>query len=243
MIKLTLPPKPAELTAEKQAELTARFKADPEAEVWKQSWIKTPLMTMTNDKCAYSEMKLGEEGKYAQIEHIHPKSIYKDEVVEWGNLIPSCNVCNIKKRAVDTKKHPIVNPLVDNPKDYFYINNGRLNVKDKKNQKAIDTLTYCDLNNYDQLRKKRVSIEESLKKRIGEMLRFYTNDKEYWSNQLLCLMKECGRKAAYSATKATLFLTSSDYASLKQQLVNDSRWNNDFVAAEAELEFCALPKS
>ena len=36
MIKLTLPPKPAELTAEKQAELTAKFKANPDAEVWKQ---------------------------------------------------------------------------------------------------------------------------------------------------------------------------------------------------------------
>ena len=242
MIKLTLPPKPAELTAEKQAELTARFKADPNAEVWKQSWIKEPLMAMTNDKCAYSEMKLGEEGKYAQIEHIHPKSIYKDEVVEWGNLIPSCNVCNTKKHALDTKKRPIVNPLVDNPKDYFYISNGRLNVKDKKNKKAIDTLTYCDLNNFDQFRKKRLRIENSLKERIGEMLKFYTIDKAYWSKRLLCLMRECGRAAAYSATKATLFLASDDYATLKQLLIDDSRWGSDFSAAEAELEFCALPE-
>lgn len=242
MIKLTLPPKPVELTAEKQTELTARFKADPNAEVWKQSWIKEPLMAMTNDKCAYSEMKLGEEGKYAQIEHIHPKSIYKDEVVEWGNLIPSCNVCNTKKRALDTKKYPIVNPLVDNPKDYFYISNGRLNVKDKRNKKAIDTLTYCDLNNFDQFRKKRLRIEDSLKERIGEMLRFYTTDKDYWSKRLLFLMRECGRTATYSATKATLILSSTYYSSLKQLLINDSRWNNDFDAAETELEFCALPK-
>lgn len=242
MIKLTLPPKPAELTAEKQAELTAKFKANPDAEVWKQSWIKEPLMAMTNNKCAYSEVKLNEEGKYAQIEHIHPKSIYKDEVVEWGNLIPSCNVCNTKKRTLDTKRRPIVNPLVDNPKDYFYISNGRLNVKDQKNRKAIDTLTYCDLNNFDQFRVKRKRIEDSLKERIGEMLRFYTTNNDYWSKRLLCLMKACGRSAAYSATKATLILTSNDYACLKQLLINDSRWNNDFDKAEAELEFCALPK-
>lgn len=242
MIKLTLPPKPAELTAAKQAELTARFKANPDVEVWKQQWIKEPLMAMTNDKCAYSEMKLGEEGKYAQIEHIHPKSIYKDEVVEWGNLIPSCNVCNIKKHTLDTKKRPIVNPLVDNPKDYFYISNGRLNVKDKKNKKAIDTLEYCDLNNHDQLRMKRLRIEDSLKERIGEMLRFYTTDKEYWSKRLLRLMIESGRASAYSATKATLILTNCDYAGLKQLLINDGLWNNEFDDAERELEFCALPK-
>ena len=156
--------------------------------------------------------------------------------------IGSCNVCNSKKRTLDTKKHPIVNPLVDNPKDYFYISNGRLNVKDKKNKKAIDTLTYCDLNNFDQFRKNRLRIEDSLKERIREMLKFYTTDKDYWSTQLLCLMKNCGRSAPYSATKATLFLTSDDFASLKQLLIHDGRWNNDFVKAETELEFCALPK-
>ena len=242
MIKLTLPPKPSELTAEKQAELTARFKANPDAEVWKQPWIKEPLMAMTNGKCAYSEVKLGEEGKYAQIEHIHPKSIYKDEVVEWGNLIPSCNVCNTKKRALDTKKHPIVNPLVDNPKDYFYISNGRLYAKNIKNKKATDTLIYCDLNNHDQFRTKRLRIEDFLKERIGEILRFYMADKDYWSKRLFRLMRECGRTAAYSATKATLILTSSDYSSLKQLLIDDGRWDDDFVKAEAELEFCALPK-
>ena len=55
-------------------------------------------------------------------------------------------------------------------------------------------------------------------------------------------MRECGRTAAYSATKATLILTSSDYSSLKQLLIDDGRWVDDFVKAEAELEFCALPK-
>lgn len=74
------------------------------------------------------------------------------------------------------------------------------------------------------------------------MLRFYTTDKDYWSKRFLCLMRECGRAAAYSATKATLFLTSSDYSRLKQMLINDGWWNNDFDKAEAELEFCALPK-
>ncbi len=35
---------------------------------------------------------------------------------------------------------------------------------------------------------------------------------------------------------------SIDYASIKQQLIGDNRWNDDYSTAEAELEFCALPE-
>lgn len=241
MIRLTLPPKPDELTKEKQDELTKRFKANSKVEVWKQPWIVTPLLTMTYGKCAYSEMRLGEEGKYAQIEHIHPKSKYPDEVVEWGNLIPSCNVCNAKKSTFDTKKTPIVNPLIDNPKDFFYIKNGRLNAKDIHCTKAINTLTYCDLNNFTQLRKNRIEIEKYLEKRLKEIHETYPYDKKYWSNELLILMQNSGRTSPYSATKSTFILANSDYLDFKQQLVEANMWERRYIEAEAELEFCALP--
>lgn len=242
MIKLTLPPKPVELTKEKQDELTNKFKANPQADVWKQSWIVAPLLTMTFRKCAYSEMRLGEEGKYAQIEHIHPKSKYPDEVVEWGNLIPSCNVCNSKKHAIDTKITPIVNPLVDDPKDYFYIKNGRLNAKDIHCSKAINTLTFCDLNNLDQFRKKRLAIEEYLCKRLNEILDTFSFNNERWSKELLVLMQDCGRTATYSATKSTYILASPDYQQSKQQLIEANLWDNRYVDAEEELKYCALPE-
>lgn len=241
MIKLTLPPKPEELTKEKQAELTNRFKANPNAEVWKQSWIITPLLSMTNRKCAYSEIRLGEEGKYAQIEHIHPKSKYPDEVVEWGNLIPCCNVCNAKKSTLDTKKTPIVNPLVDNPKDFFYIKNGRLSAKDTHCAKAVNTLNYYDLNNVDQFRKKRLRIEEHLGKRLKEIHDMFPFDNDRWRNELLILMQKCGRTATYSATKSTYILANSDFQNFKQQLISASQWDSSFVEAEKELEFCSLP--
>lgn len=241
MIKLTLPPKPVELTKEKQDELTDRFKENPKAEVWKQPWIVTPLLTMTLGKCAYSEMRLGEEGKYPQIEHIHPKSKYPDEVVEWGNLIPSCNVCNTKKLTLDTKRIPIVNPLIDNPKDFFYIKNGRLNAKDIHCTKAVNTLTYCDLNNFDQLRKKRIDIEKYLEKRLKEIHETFPYDNKYWSNELLILMQECGRTSPYSATKSTFILANSDYQQFKQRLFEANMWDERYIGAEQELMFCALP--
>ena len=241
MIKLTLPPKPVELTKDKQVELTSKFKANPKAEVWKQSWIVTPLMTMTFGKCAYSEMRLGEEGKYAQIDHFYPKSRYPNEVVDWGNLIPSCNVCNSKKSTLDTKRTPIVNPLIDNPKDFFYIKNGRLNAKDIHCVKAVNTLIYCDLNNTDQFRKKRLAIEAYLKKRLKEIVDTFPFDKDRWRNELLILMKESGRTAAYSATKSTFILSNSDYLQFKQQLIEANLWDKRYYEAEEELKYCSLP--
>ena len=96
MIKLTLIDKPKELTAEKEAELVAKFK-ETEAPVWQKKWIKDALLKMTNNKCAYSEQRLNECSAYMEVEHFKCKSKYRDEVVRWGNLLPSCKVCNDKK--------------------------------------------------------------------------------------------------------------------------------------------------
>ena len=136
----------------------------------------------------------------------------------------------------------MVNPLVDNPKDYFYIKNGRLNVKDNHCTKAINTLTYCDLNNMDQLRKKRREIEKYLEKRLKEIYDTFPYDNERWKNELLILMQECGRTAAYSATKSTFILANLDYQQFKQQLIAVNLWDNRYIEAEKELEFCALPE-
>lgn len=75
--------------------------------------------------------------------------------MEWGNLLPSLNVCNIKKRDFDPEERPIVNPLKDNPKEYFYILNGRLYPLEYGNKKAVNTLEVCDLNNERHFKKSR----------------------------------------------------------------------------------------
>ena len=42
---------------------------------------------MTHHKCAYSEVVLGENSTYIEINHFYPKSLYPDKVVEWGNCV------------------------------------------------------------------------------------------------------------------------------------------------------------
>ncbi|MBO7554150.1 MAG: hypothetical protein J6T82_08990 [Bacteroidaceae bacterium] len=242
MIKLTLPDKPRELTEEMQKSLTENFKANPKSRVWDKDWIKRPLLEMTNGKCAYSEMMLNEEGKWAQIEHIHPKSKYPDEVVEWGNLVPCSNVCNAKKGKLDTKKIPIVNPLIDNPKDYFFIVNGRLCVKDPKCKKAINTLEYCDLNNISQFRKIRIRLENNFRNRLTEICDNVVKDSTYWAVKLKLLMESCGRKHAYSSTLSTCVLYDEHYLKIKKFLIDEKIWNTDYDTFEKEMLFCALPK-
>jgi hypothetical protein len=59
MIRLSLPDKPVELSAEVEAALIAEFKATKKA-VWHESFIRTRLLEMTASKCAYCERQLGE---------------------------------------------------------------------------------------------------------------------------------------------------------------------------------------
>lgn len=119
MIKLELPEKPAELTPEKERELVEKFKADGSA-VWKKSYITKPLLAMTNNKCAYSEQALNQESAYMEVDHFKHKNLYQDEVVRWGNLLPSCKKCNDTKSDWDVMAHPIVNPLAECGPKHIY---------------------------------------------------------------------------------------------------------------------------
>jgi len=239
MIRLIREPRPAELTAELQKRLTEEYKKSGKA-VWKQKWIKDALLKSSFGKCAFSEVKLEEEGKYMEVEHFHPKSLYPDEVLEWNNLLPISNVCNRKKKNLDTKRRPLVNPMEDNPQDYFYIKDGRICTKNANDSKAEDTILYYDLNNNDQFREKRFAIENWILRKLQDYATQYAVDKNRYASKLLVLMQSSGRTFDYSATKSTIILTSSDYIKLKEQMKADGKWTNDYIEAEAELEYCCL---
>lgn len=242
MIKLERPQIPAELTPAKQKELTDTFKENNNKAVWNKDWIKRPLRRMSDGKCAFSEMKLDEEGKYMQVEHFHPKSRYPDEVVEWDNLLPICNFCNIQKGEFDTKAHPLVDPTIDNPKDYFYVKRGRLWPKDTTNAKAVLTIDKYKLNDYQQFVSVRRRIEIDLDERLNDIAKGTELDLDYNISKLKKLLRRCTRRASYSAIRATFVLGSLEYQQLKDILVSKDLWDREFRDLECELTFCALPK-
>ena len=83
MIKLERPPKPKEL-AERECDLLTEYK-NSKKDVWRKDYIKEPLLRMSHNKCAYCETGLKVYDSYMEIEHFHPKSLYEEKVIEWGN--------------------------------------------------------------------------------------------------------------------------------------------------------------
>ena len=56
------------------------------------------LWEMQHKKCCYCEQHLPEEGHLKAVEHFRPKSVFKDLINRWENLLLSCPQCNGKKR-------------------------------------------------------------------------------------------------------------------------------------------------
>lgn len=239
MIKLTLIEKPKELTAEKEAELVAIFK-ETEAPVWQKKYIKDALLKMTNNKCAYSEQRLNECSAYMEVEHFKCKSKYPDEVVRWGNLLPSCNQCNAKKGETDVEKTPIVNPLVDNPKDYLYIR-GLMYFAIEHNTKGENTKRLLDLNNESHFINPKMEIRKDLEEKFLLILK---NPTDIDSLRILktTLEKYCRPETVFSATFATYILyESKTYEAIENYLKNNGFWDNELENLKSALLEVAMP--
>lgn len=73
---------PSELTGKLIKDKTDKFKLDG-TDVWNGfKWLKEAVYDMSFGKCVYSESKLGEEGKYPELDHFYPKSLYPDDVIQ-----------------------------------------------------------------------------------------------------------------------------------------------------------------
>ena len=143
MIKLTRPEKPIELTSDVENALTAEFK-DKGTYVWRKPYIVEALKEMSHNKCCFCETELGTQARALQVEHFHYKDDYPDEVVSWNNLLPACSQCNSNKGTIDTYKLPMIDPSVDDPKDYLYLKHYMIKSKDNtigsKGRRTVDEL-------------------------------------------------------------------------------------------------------
>lgn len=249
MIKITRGNKPAELTPELEIELTEKFRKDQSKSVWNKPYIRNALFDMSHGKCCYCEIKLREEGKFMHVEHFHNKSSYPEEVVKWDNLLPSCNRCNISKGTHDTYKEEIINPCIDNPKDYFYIKNYRYRTKNN-NEKAKKTIDVLYLNDTDELVGPRFKIGNEIQDKIQDLL---DKMQEYIlsegksviiKNKIVYgvrdLLKLAQPTEEYSATVATIIICDEDYKKLKEMMVNHEIWNENLTFLEENVNRIAL---
>ncbi|RYU94666.1 HNH endonuclease [Emticicia agri] len=246
MIKLKDLSCPPELTEEVAQALTDEFKTTGNS-VWKKDYIAEQLMTMSNGKCCFSECKLSEEGKYAEVEHFHPKSLYPDEVVKWENLLPINNAVNKAKSAHDTKLEPIINPRFDNPKKHLAFKTFRFKGKDEIGRKTIEVLNLNDtrlwVDKRYEIGNEAVETLEDISQELQEYDRLEVKTTRKRNNilrKLRNLFYEGTPEAEYSAVVASYLLNDDDYIIIREILVKYSLWDEEFEKLEKQLEFCAL---
>ena len=250
MIKLELPPEPPELT-EQKARLTAEYR-NKEKAVWREGKvgeiIKRVLCEMTHNKCAYSEAPLGENGSPWDVEHFYPKDLYPKKVVEWGNLLPSCKICNSIKGKLDVKKTPIVNPLRDNPKEYLYVECFRYYPIPEKKEVGRNTIDHLGLNDAEYFAGPRArtaidltnkaegyleELSEGVSSRRGSRLR----------GDVLVLLKKAGPSRPYSAVIATHLLYECQVLpELEEKMREKGLWDEDLEEAKQALVSVAMPR-
>lgn len=246
MIKIENLSCPPELTVEVAQALTEEYKITGKA-VWKKAYIANQLLAMSNNKCCYSECKLSEEGKYPEVEHFHPKSLYPDEVVTWENLLPINNAVNKAKSDHDTKLEPIINPRFDNPKDHLAFRDYRFKGKDEIGNRTVRILRLNDTRLWVDKRykigNKAIEMLENISRELRE---YFTSGKTSVSKindiitQLTNLFHQGTPKEEYSAIVASYILHDDNYNLIKELLLENNLWDEEFEELEKQLNFCAL---
>lgn len=246
MIKLDRTPKPVELTTTLQVALTDEFKLTGKS-VWNIDFIKNGLLGFSYNKCCYCEANIKEESKYLEVEHFHHKEAYKDEVLEWDNLLPSCKKCNGTKNDHDTKLEPIIDPSKVDPKDHLKYWRYRIKGSDEFGKLTVSVLK---LNDQDRLVKKRFEIGNAIQDKLEQLneladdyisgLNISTRRKNRIVNGMKDLMKEGLPCAIYSATSATVIITDTEYEILKNKLTSLGFWDTELSQLEIDLNKTAL---
>lgn len=245
MIKLNLIAKPSDLTPAIQRQLTSEYNASQKA-VWKKSYIESALLKMTNNKCAYSEQLLNRESAYMEIDHFKCKELYPNDVVVWGNLLPSCKKCNSTKGDHDVMAIPIVNPLIDYPKDSLYVKGFRYYSKNIKGQTTIDVLALNDRIHFAMPRAEvALKVADSLEEQF-DSLKQATNTVQIRRaiSKIKSLLLNCGPKYEYSAVVSTYILFEFPlYNTLESFMKVNSYWDEELDNIKNQLLSITLEES
>lgn len=243
MIKINRGACPPELTPEVQRDKIALFKRDGSA-VWNEQYIKDGLLRMSHGKCCYCECDVTKEANYMEIEHFHHKDQYKDEVVSWNNLLPSCKKCNGTKNNHDTIAEPIVDPSIDNPQEHMKIVNSiRFRGKTDKGRTTITTLNLNDQDRHCKPRFEVVNSQtaklEELKEKLDDIIATPPNTRAKMNtlrNAINDLLEQCQEDKQYSAVKLTALLNDKYYIEISQWLKDNDYWTDSMTAYESNIQ-------
>lgn len=231
MVKLDRIPPPPQLTPDFVQKKTEEY-INSGKSVWNIDWLKTSLLELSNNKCAYCECDTTKESNYLEVEHFKCKKDFPQDVLKWDNLLPSCKRCNGKKGSHNVIEEPIVNPCEDEPSLHLYMYNYWFKGKDKKGR---DTIGVIDLNDTERLVKVRFDIGNSLEQTIDDIKEKLENYKQKSStknkNSLIKsiedILRLCQKDREYSATCSTVLHQDDDYRYIKSEMEKLELWSDE----------------
>lgn len=241
MIRLTYPPKPMQLTPERQRELTERFAATGNS-VWHYDWLKDALLAMSHNKCAYCECSVLEGGAYMEVEHFRPKSTEPSLVMEWENLLPSCKRCNGEK---SDKTEQIIHPAKDFPKAHLVLDIENYHIRaTEASSLGKTTVKVLRLNDRERCVLPRENIAQEIRHQLGRLWKQLcsapaSQEEADWLQRLLT---SCIPTAQYAATAATILLQEETYAHIRAKFVELGLWSAELERLETAAKTCALLK-
>lgn len=178
--------------------------------------VKTDLLTLYHNKCAYCEEKVEE----LHVEHFRPKKTYYWLAFSWDNLILACPTCNKKKgtkfdtvheqvtyqegdielvhRLSQSYHHSEANKLIhpeleENVESLLtFGKDGSVSSEDERMQYTIDT---CKLNR-EYLQRNRKDVWQDFKTDRDKAILDFQKDKEMLRRHIQQLMKSFIEKAS-----------------------------------------------
>jgi uncharacterized protein (TIGR02646 family) len=135
------------------------------------------LLEEQNLLCAYCERTIDDTPKNSNIDHFRLKAghLFPEKTLDYTNLVVSCNTngrcSSYKDTHIKSKKDydNIVNPIIENPDDFFdYLITGKIIAIDN-NPKAEFTIDIF------QLGRDRDDSLSNQRRRIAESLKYITN--------------------------------------------------------------------
>lgn len=229
MIRLYRNFTPRKLTPDFVHSRTTLYKTQKE-NVWNIDWLKDSLKELSHGKCAYCECSLTKESNYMEVEHFEDKTHNPDKVLDWENLLPSCKHCNVHKSTHDVIAEPIVNPFVDNPSDYLYLQYYRYKGRDEKGNTTIAVLNLNDGERklVDTRFEIGNALQESLEELLGKLDEYIKRPnipkKNKLVNSVYATIKLCQPESEYAALCATVLHSCDEYKKLKDGMHKNGLW-------------------
>ncbi|MDU7240417.1 retron system putative HNH endonuclease [Clostridium sp.] len=166
---------------EQEPEFLLEYKRKYSPKAWKdynkdniRGKLKENIIVLEQEEyCPYCEKRIYDNEGH--IEHIKPRDLYPKEFQSYNNLIISCDEKNSCGRHKGNKYNDnFINPVIDNPNDYFSYNLASGEVIPKNNNensndyiRARYTINVLNLNSYE-LKNVRINLVDMLSVYTGE---------------------------------------------------------------------------